>query len=40
MSTDGNLFVLFAPHIGLSDTGHLGKYTRKGNNTLLDAICL
>lgn len=33
--TDGNLFVLFAPHIGLCDSCHLGKYSRKGNCLLI-----
>ena len=32
--TDGNLFILFAPHIGLSDDGELGKYTRIGKTLL------
>jgi hypothetical protein len=26
----GNLFILFAPHIGISDAGCLGKYSRIG----------
>jgi hypothetical protein len=29
---DGNLFILFAPHIGISNTGKLGEYNRKHQN--------
>ena len=42
IGTDGNLFILFAPHIGISDSGELGKYTRKGQNrdgTACGAAC-
>lgn len=39
----GNLFILFAPHIGVSDSGELGKYTRKGqvghDGTACGAAC-
>ena len=39
----GNLFILFAPHIGVSDTGELGKYSRRGqidrDGTACGAAC-
>jgi len=39
----GNLFILFAPHIGISDTGELGKYSRRGqidrDGTACGAAC-
>jgi Limiting CO2-inducible proteins B/C beta carbonyic anhydrases len=27
---EGNLFILFAPHVGLSPDGQIGKYARQG----------
>lgn len=27
---DGNLFILFAPHVGVSDSGKIGEYSRLG----------
>ena len=42
-SLGGNLFILFAPHIGISDSGELGKYSRKGqidrDGTACGAAC-
>lgn len=42
-TTDGNLFILFAPHIGISDSGALGKYSRNGqvdrDGTACGAAC-
>ena len=36
---DGNLFILFAPHIGLSDAGELGKYSRAGQKDRCGTAC-
>ena len=36
---DGNLFVLLAPHIGLSSSLQLGKYCRDGQGTKEGAAC-
>ena len=34
---DGNVFVLFAPHIGISENGVLGKVLRPGQYTETDS---
>lgn len=36
---DGNLFILFAPHIGISDSGELGKYSRSGQKDRCGTAC-
>lgn len=36
---DGNLFILLAPHIGLSSSLQLGKYCREGQGTKEGAAC-
>lgn len=36
---DGNLFILFAPHIGISDAGELGKYSRAGQKNRCGTAC-
>ena len=38
-TTDGNLFILFAPHIGISDAGELGKYSRAGQKDRCGTAC-
>ena len=35
---DGHLFILFAPHVGLSPDGLVGKYARAGQDHL-DSAC-
>ncbi len=35
---DGNLFILFAPHVGISPNGEIGKYAREGQSGL-DSAC-
>ena len=35
---DGNVFILFASHVGISPTGEVGKFARHGQNHL-DSAC-
>ena len=35
--TDGNLFIVFAPHVGIGPGGEVGKYLRDGQSSLSTA---
>lgn len=35
LTEGGNLFILYASHIGVSETGELGKYNRQGTGKIL-----
>jgi hypothetical protein len=35
--TDGNLFIVFAPHVGIGPDGEVGKYLRDGQSSLSTA---
>jgi hypothetical protein len=37
--TDGNLFILYAPHIGISPTGEFGLYARAGQDNTCGTAC-
>jgi hypothetical protein len=36
---NGNLFILFAPHVGISDDGVFGKYNRSGQDGFTCTAC-
>ena len=36
---DGHIFILFAPHVGISETLQVGKYTREGQSCREGAAC-